>query len=72
MMSSKSRVHRLRVLENLAKYANGCEAAAPSAPGDPQARMPLIVEVKTGTVAKPRARRARAGGRKDQPELGEL
>lgn len=71
MISSKSREHRIRVLENLSKHA-GLRVSARGAQGDPQMRMPLIVEVKDGEATKQRVRRSRRGARKHQPELGEL
>jgi hypothetical protein len=72
MLPSKSREHRLRVLENMAKVADQQRAPAPVGQGDAQMRMPLVVEVKSGATAKQRARRSRGGVRKDQPELGKL
>ena len=71
MLPSKSREHRLRVLENMAKVA-GEQGAARAGQGDAQMRMPLVVEVKGGAATKQRVRRSRGGARKDQPELGEL
>ena len=68
MISSKSRAHRQRVLDNLAKCTAEREAAARN---EPQMRMPLLVEVKSGTGAKQRKQRSRGRSRKDQPELGE-
>jgi hypothetical protein len=70
MLSSKSREHRLRVLENQAKLA-ARDVAASGQCGDPQMKMPLIVEVKTQEGARQRARRARAK-RPTQPEIGDL
>jgi hypothetical protein len=72
MNSSKSREHRVRVLENLAKVAGGQGVPPRAGQGDAQMKMPLVVEVKGGTGTKPRVRRSRGGARKDQPELGEL
>ena len=72
MISSKSREHRVRVLENLAKVAGERGVAARAGQGDAQMRMPLVVEVKGGAATKQRVRRSRGGARKDQPELGEL
>jgi hypothetical protein len=72
MNSSKSREHRVRVLENLAKVAGERGVAPRAGQGDAQMRMPLVVEVKGGTGMKQRGRRGRGGTRKDQPELGEL
>ena len=72
MISSKSREHRVRVLENLAKVADDRGVAPRAAQGDAQMRMPLVVEVKGGAATKQRVRRSRGGARKDQPELGEL
>ena len=73
MHPSKSREHRVRVLENLTKVAGEREVAAQGGQGgDSQMRMPLVVEVKPGASAKPRARRSRGVALKDQPELGKL
>jgi hypothetical protein len=72
MISSKSREHRARVLENLAKGASERGVAPREGQGDAQMKMPLVVEVKPGASAKPRARRSRGVARKDQPELGKL
>jgi hypothetical protein len=72
MHPSKSREHRARVLENLAKAAGEREVAPRAAQGDAQIRMPLVVEVKGNAATKQRVRRSRSGARKDQPELGEL
>ena len=72
MLPSKSREHRVRVLENLAKVAGERGVAARAGQGDAQMRMPLVVEVKGGAATKQRVRRSRGGARKDQPELGEL
>ena len=69
MLPSKSREHRLRVLETMAKVAGEQGAAEP---GDAQMRMPLVVEVKGGAATKQRVRRSRGGARKNQPELGAL
>jgi hypothetical protein len=71
MASSKSREHKQRVLDNLAKVAAEREAVARAGHNEPQMRMPLLVEVKSGAGAKQRARRPRGRSRKDQPELGE-
>lgn len=70
MLSSKSREHRLRVLENQARLAAARDAAAGQR-GDPQIKMPLIVEVKAQEGAKQRIRRSRSK-RPTQPEFGEL
>lgn len=72
MTSSKSREHRIRVLQNLSQHAGERGAIARDEQSDTQMRMPLIVEVKGGGATKQRARRPRRGARKDQPELGEL
>ena len=73
MLPSKSREHRLRVLENLAKGAGEQGVPPRAGQGDAQMRMPLVVAVKSGGVAtKQRVRRSRGGARKDQPDLGEL
>jgi hypothetical protein len=69
MLSSKSREHRLRVLENQAKLA--ARDVAASGQRDPQMKMPLIVEVKAPEGARQRTRRARAK-RPAQPEIGDL
>ncbi len=72
MNSSKSREHRVRVLENLAKVAGGQDVPPRAVQRDVQMRMPLVVEVKSSAATKQRVRRARGGTRKNQPELGEL
>jgi hypothetical protein len=72
MISSKSREHRVRVLENQVKLAAERGVAAPAGQVDVQMRMPLVVEVKGGAATKQRVRRSRSGARKVQPELGEL
>jgi hypothetical protein len=72
MLPSKSREHRIRVLENLTKHAAGREMTSAHEQLDPQMRMPLIVEVKSATTAKQRLRRPRSGSGKDQPELGDI
>jgi hypothetical protein len=55
--SSKSREHRLRVLEHQARMATERSVLERT---DAQGRIPLLIEVKPGTVEKlPRARRAR-------------
>jgi hypothetical protein len=72
MVSAKSREHRVRVLENLAKDAGERGVAARPGQSDPQMRMPLIVEVKGGGSTKQPIRRSRGGSRKDQPDLAEL
>jgi hypothetical protein len=71
MLPSKSREHRIRVLENQMKLAAGREMTSRTEQAEPQTRMPLIVEVKSGATTKQRVRRSRRSG-KDQPELGEL
>jgi hypothetical protein len=72
MLPSKSREHRVRVLENLAKVADDSGVTPRAAQADAQMRMPLVVEVKGNAATKPRGRRSRGGARKDQPELGKL
>jgi hypothetical protein len=72
MLPSKSREHRVRVLENLAKAAGDRGVAPRAAKGDAQMKMPLVVEVKSGAATKQRMRRSRGGSRKEQPDLGEL
>jgi hypothetical protein len=72
MLPSKLREHRVRVRENLTKVAGDRGVAPRVAPGDAQMRMPLVVKVKSGAATKQRVQRSRGGGRKDQPELGEL
>ena len=69
MDSSKSRDHRIRVLENQMRLA----AERDGVRADAQMRMPLLVEVTNGgAAAKQRVRRTRRGSRKGQPELGGL
>ena len=72
MISSKSREHRIRVLENLAKLAGERAEVVRGEPGDRQMKIPLIVEVTSGATTKQRARRSRSGTRKNQLELGKL
>ncbi len=72
MISSKSREHRVRVLENQVKLAAERGVAVPAEQTDVQMRMPLVVEVKSGAGTKQRVRRSRGRAGKDQPELGEL
>lgn len=64
-MAAKSREHRLRMLQHLARLAAAHSVADQS---DPQLKMPLIVEVKRGAERKPRTRRTRAVAAK-QPGL---
>jgi hypothetical protein len=71
MLPSKSREHRIRVLENQMKLAAGRGMTSRTEQAEPQTRMPLIVEVKSGATTKQRVRRSRRSG-KNQPELGEL
>jgi len=71
MLPPKSRDHRLRVLENLAKAAAAREEAARQRGHEPQMRMPLIVEVKSKPTAKQRTRRS-PRSRAGQPKLGDL
>jgi hypothetical protein len=70
MLSSKSREHRLRVLENQAKLA-AHDATASGQRGDPQMKMPLIVEVKAQEGPRQRVRRSRSK-RPAQPEFGDI
>jgi hypothetical protein len=72
MDPSKSREHRMRVLQNQMKLAAERGVATRVGHADPQMKMPLIVEVKGNAATKPRVRRSRGGSRKGQPELGEL
>ncbi len=61
--SSKSREHRLRVLEHQARLA----AERAQAPSDTQRKMPLLVEVKPAVVEKlPRGGRGRVKARAKQ------
>ena len=71
MVPSRSREHRLRVLENQAKLAAD-RASAEARRADPQLNMPLIVEVKPAADTKQRARRARGKSRGEQSDLGDL
>jgi hypothetical protein len=65
--SSKSRDHRLRVLEHQARIA-GERPAAPPRTAEAQGTIPLLVEVKA--IAKPaRGGRARAKARAKQPRF---
>ena len=71
-LPSKSREHRLRVLEN---HGEGCRrawCAGRTARPDAQMKMPLVVEVKGGAATKQRTRRARGKPRADQTEFGDL
>ncbi len=72
MLPSKSREHRLRVLENQIKLASEGSLPTRGGQGDPQMRMPLVVEVKGSATTKQRVRRSRGRSRTDQPEFGEL
>jgi hypothetical protein len=72
MISSKSREHRIRVLENQTKLAGDPGVTSRTERAEPQMRMPLIVEVKSGATTKQRPRRTRGRSGKGQPELGEL
>ncbi len=72
MLSSKSREHRLRVLENQAKLAVERDAAAQRQRLDPQMKMPLIVEVKVPGGTRQRTRRQRSKPRTRQTEFGDL
>ena len=72
MLPSKSREHRIRVLENLAEGCWRAGDAGAGRQGDAQMRMPLVVEVKSSLGTKQRVRRSRGGSRKNQPELGDL
>lgn len=69
--SSKSREHRMRVLEYQARIA--AESGAPEEKlSDPQAKMPLIMEVKGSGSSKQPARRSRRKSGTTQPNLGDL
>jgi hypothetical protein len=72
MQPSKSREHRMRVLEKLTKLAADRGVKPEPGGADPQLKMPLIVEVKGAAGAKPRVRRARRRSRADQQDFGEL
>ena len=72
MLSSKSREHRLRVLENQAKLAADHGSPVKPRRGDPQLKMPLIVEVKATAGTKQRVRRSRGKPRTDQADFGDL
>jgi hypothetical protein len=72
MLPSKSREHRLRVLENQAKLAADRDGRGPNQ-GDSQLKIPLLVEVKHGANTKqPKARRARRKSASDQPDFEDL
>jgi hypothetical protein len=72
MVPSRSREHRLRVLENQAKLAAGRGASSEGRRVDPQLKMPLIVEVKPAEGTKQRARRPRGKSRGEQSDFGDL
>jgi hypothetical protein len=74
MQPPKSREHRMRVLENLAKHADdrGARPEPGGADQHQQLKIPLIVEVKGTPGTKQRARRARRRSRADQPDLEDL
>jgi len=72
MLPSKSREHRLRVLENQTKLASTSGLSAHAGQGDAQMKIPLVVEVKGSVTTKQRLRRSRGRSRKDQPEFGDL
>jgi hypothetical protein len=67
MLSSKSREHRMRVLENQARLA-----AERGAANNPQMQMPLLVEVKSKADVRPTVRRPRRKARLEQPDLDSL
>jgi hypothetical protein len=70
--SSKSREHRMRVLENQEKRAAERNGSGERT-HDPQMEIPLIVEVKgTGTSKRPRMLRPRRKSQANEPELGDL
>jgi hypothetical protein len=70
MLPSKSREHRMRVLENQARIA--AERTGPAeGVADPQKRMPLLVEVKS-SPPKQRSRRTRDRPKTDQADFGDL
>jgi hypothetical protein len=74
MQPPKSREHRIRVLENLAKHA-GDRGARPEPGGagqHQQLKMPLIVEVKGTPGTKQRVRRPRRKPQTDQRGLEDL
>ena len=66
VQDSKSREHRMRVLEHQAKLAAEAGASGACRPQD-QRNFPLIVEVTSGGDTKPAARRARRKQRVRQP-----
>jgi hypothetical protein len=72
MQPSKSREHRMRMLENLAKLAAENGARREPAGPDPQLKMPLLVAVKGEAGAKQRVRRARRRSQGAQQDFGEL
>jgi hypothetical protein len=70
MLPSKSREHRIRVLEHQARLA-GREPESKTA-ANSQLRMPLFVAVKDGGGSKKPRRRARRKSGPDQPKIGDL
>ena len=70
--SSKSREHRMRVLENQENIAAERKGSGERT-HDPQMKIALIVEVKgTGTSKPPRTLRPRRKPQTNEPELGDL
>ena len=72
MAASRSREHRLRVLENQARLAADRGGSPEVRRVDPQLKMPLLVEVKAAAGTKQRARRSRGKSQSDQSDLGDL
>jgi hypothetical protein len=71
MLSSKSREHRLRVLENQARIATERGVPGQDRP-DSQMKIPLLVEVKGSAGGRQRRPRSTRKHQADQPDLGEL
>jgi hypothetical protein len=69
--SSKSREHRMRVLENQTRIAAEGTASVESQ-RDPQMKIPLIVEVKGSGISKSPMSRPRRKSGGVQPKLGDL
>jgi hypothetical protein len=70
MLSSKSREHRMRVLQNQEKLA--AELAQPRQQDRAQTLMPLIVEVKGGRATKQHSRRTRETREAHQTRLDDF
>ena len=71
MLPSKSREHRIRVLQHQAKLAAARDAEA-KARTSSQLSMPLLVEVKGSHARKKSVRRARRTFGSDQPNIADL